>query len=123
MPSTAASAPAAATPEPTPEPTPAPATAPVAAPTAAAHGGSADAERLPVDPSTGVAEIPSKTTPVQSLLEDAPDVLKQAQVVLDGIGRFTTRDNAENVAQMLANLNASSGQLDKVMADLSTALV
>lgn len=85
------------------------------------EGGSADAERLPVDPSTGVAEIPSKTTPVQSLLEDAPDVLKQAQVVLDGIGRFTTRDNAKNVAQMLANLNASSGQLDKVMADLSTA--
>lgn len=83
------------------------------------EGGLPDAARLPIDPEFGVARIPSKTTPVQSLLEDAPDVLKQTQVVLDGIGRFTTQDNADHVTQILANLEDSSERLTRMMADLS----
>lgn len=84
------------------------------------EGGLADAERLVIDPEFGVAEIPSKTSPVQSLLEGAPDVLKQTQVVLDGIGRFTTRENADHVTQILANLDHASDRLTQTMEDLST---
>lgn len=85
------------------------------------EGGGADAKRLPIDPVTEVALIPSKTTPVQSLLEDAPDVMKQAQIVLDGIGRFTTPENAGHVTQILSNLDESSGRFSMVMDDLSKA--
>lgn len=84
------------------------------------EGGLADAERLPIDPESGVAEIPSKTSPVQSLLDGAPDVLKQTQVVLDGIGRFTTPENAAHVTQILANLDLASDRLTRMMEDLST---
>ncbi len=84
------------------------------------EGGLADAERLAIDPEIGVAEIPSKASPVQTLLEGAPDVLKQTQVVLDGIGRFTTAENAAHVTRILANLDASSEKLSVMVDDLST---
>lgn len=84
------------------------------------EGGLADAERLAVDPDTGVAQIPSRSSTVQTLLEGAPDVLKQTQVVLDGIGRFTTAENAEHVTRILANLEASSEKLGAMVDDLTT---
>ena len=85
------------------------------------EGGTTDDPRLPIDPVTEVAEIPSKPTAVQSLIEDAPDLLKQAQTVLDNVGQFTTQKNADHVAQILANLDKSSGQLTSLMDDLSKA--
>jgi phospholipid/cholesterol/gamma-HCH transport system substrate-binding protein len=84
------------------------------------EGGLADAERLPIDPDTGVALIPSRSSTVQTLLEGAPDVLKQTQVVLDGIGRFTTAENAAHVTAILANLDASSEKLSAMVDDLTT---
>ncbi|MBC7740395.1 MAG: MCE family protein, partial [Candidatus Saccharibacteria bacterium] len=85
------------------------------------EGGTTDDPRLPVDPLTGVAQIPSKNTAVQSLIEDAPDLLKQANAVLANIEKFTSDENAAHVAQILANLDTSSGQVSKLMDDLSTA--
>ena len=85
------------------------------------EGGTTDDPRLPVDPVSEVAEIPSKPTAVQSLIEDAPDLLKQAQTVMNNIGQFTTQENADHVTQILANLDKSSGQLSSLMDDLSKA--
>ena len=86
-------------------------------------GGTTDNPRLPIDPLTGVAEIPSKSTAVQSLIADAPDLLKQATSVLENINKFTTPENATHVGEILKNLNDSSGRLTKVMDDMSTASV
>lgn len=85
------------------------------------EGGAADAPRLPLDDITGVAEIPTKTTVVQGLLEDAPDLLAKAISVLDDMGSFTTQENADHLTNILANLDAATGRLDGVMDDLSTA--
>jgi len=85
------------------------------------EGGTTDAPRLPVDPITDVAEIPSKNTAVQSLIEDAPDLLKQAQLVMANIGKFTTPQNADHVGNILANLDKSSGKISTLMDDLSKA--
>ncbi len=86
-------------------------------------GGTEENPRLPIDPLTGVAEIPSKSTTVQGLIADAPDLLKEATTVLENINKFTTTDNAERVGEILANLNESSGRLTKVMDDMSKASV
>jgi phospholipid/cholesterol/gamma-HCH transport system substrate-binding protein len=85
------------------------------------EGGAADAKRLPVDIGTGVAEIPSKTTVVQGLLEDAPDLLAKAISVLNDMGRFSTPENADHVAKIIANLDEASGRLNAVMDDLTKA--
>jgi phospholipid/cholesterol/gamma-HCH transport system substrate-binding protein len=84
-------------------------------------GGDADAKFLPIDPDTEVAEIPSTNTAVQSLLASAPDILDKTTSVLNGIERFATKDNADHVASIIANLDEASGRLKKVMDDLSTA--
>jgi phospholipid/cholesterol/gamma-HCH transport system substrate-binding protein len=84
-------------------------------------GAKADAPHLPLDPISGVAEIPSKTTVVQGLLEDAPDLLAKAISVLNDMGRFTTAENADHITNILANLEDASGRLDKVMDDLTSA--
>lgn len=85
------------------------------------EGGAADAPRLKLDAGTGVAEIPSKTTVVQGLLEDAPDLLAKAISVLDDMGRFTTQENADHVATIITNLDEASGRLNTVMDDLTKA--
>ncbi len=85
------------------------------------EGGTTSDPRLPIDPVTDVAQIPSKNTAVQSLIEDAPDLLKQATAVLANIEKFTSDENAAHVAQILANLDTSSGKVSQLMDDLSTA--
>ena len=85
------------------------------------EGGDAGADRLPLDALTGLAVIPSKTTVVQGLLEDAPDLLKQAIKVLNDAGRFTTQENADHVARILANLDEVSGRMNKIVDDLTKA--
>lgn len=85
------------------------------------EGGTVQDQRLTPDPATGVAEIPSKTTVVQGLLADAPDLLAQAISVLNDMGRFTTSENADHVTQILGNLNDASDRLTGVMDDLTKA--
>ena len=85
------------------------------------EGGAAAAERLPVDIGTGVAIIPTKTTVVQGLLADAPDLLAKAISVLDDMGSFSTPENADHVASIIANLDEASGRLNAVMDDLTKA--
>lgn len=85
------------------------------------EGGDPKGDRLVPDPVTGVAEIPSKTTVVQGLLADAPDLLAQAISVLNDMGRFTTPENADHVTTILANLDTASTRLNGVMDDLTRA--
>lgn len=85
------------------------------------EGGAPNALALTPDPLTGVAEIPSKPTVVQSLLADAPDLLAQAISVLNDMGGFTTPENAKNVMRILENLSNASDKLEAVMADLAKA--
>lgn len=84
-------------------------------------GGDAGADRLPLDALTGVAVIPSKASPVQNLLDTAPDLLKKATSVLNDAGRFTTQANADHVTHLLTNLDEASGRLNQVVDDLSSA--
>ena len=84
-------------------------------------GGAADAHWLKLDPLTGVAEIPTTTTVVQGLLANAPDLLDKATSVLDGIGHFSTQENADHVASIITNLDHASGRLNQVMDDLTKA--
>ena len=83
------------------------------------EGGGADAPRLAVDEVSGVAEIPTKPTVVQGLLETAPDLLDKAISVLNDIGRFTTQENADHVASIVANLDQASGRINKAVDDLT----
>lgn len=85
------------------------------------EGGGVAAPRLEVDPATGVAEIPSKASVVQGLLAGAPDLLDKAISVLDDMGRFSTQENADHIARILANLDQASGRLNAMMDDLSKA--
>ena len=85
------------------------------------NGGDAGADRLPLDAFTGVAVIPSKASPVQNLLETAPDLLNKAVKVLNDAGRFTTQENADHVTQILSNLDDASGRMNQVVDDLSKA--
>lgn len=84
-------------------------------------GGAPDAHWLKLDPETGVAEIPSTPTAVQSLLANAPDLLDKATSVLDGIGHFSTQKNADHIASIITNLDHASGRLNQVMDDLTKA--
>ena len=85
------------------------------------NGGDAGADRLPLDALTGVAVIPSKPSPVQNLLNTAPDLLNKAVSVLNDAGRFTTQENADHVSHFLTNLDDASGRLNQVVDDLSKA--
>ena len=85
------------------------------------EGGAADAPRLTIAPGDEVAEIPSKPTVVQGLLEDAPDLLSKAISVLDDMGRFTTQDNADNISSIIANLDDATLRVNKVLDDLTRA--
>lgn len=81
-------------------------------------GGDAGAANLSLNPLTGVAEIPFKPTVVQGLLADAPDLLHQATAVLNNFDRFTTQENADHIAKILANLDDVSGRLNTIVDDL-----
>ncbi|MDT8855435.1 MlaD family protein [Paracoccaceae bacterium Fryx2] len=84
------------------------------------EGGAADAPRYDIDPETGVALIPSKTTVVQGLIEDAPDLLREAISLLRDLGQFTGPENREKVANILTNVEVATGRLDEALTDLAT---
>jgi len=83
------------------------------------EGGDPGAKRLPVDSGTDVAQIPSKSTVVQGLLADAPDMLASAIAALEDVRKFSTPENAAHVAGILANLDAASGRLNAVIDDMT----
>lgn len=82
------------------------------------EGGVPDAPALDRDPLTGVPVIPSETSVVQGLIEDAPDLLEEAISLLKDLGKFTSEENRKAVADILKNVDAATERLDVALANV-----
>ncbi len=56
---------------------------------------------------------------IDSLIEGAPQLLKEATDLLRGLSTFVTPENRQRVTQILDNVETASGGLEKAMADFS----
>lgn len=82
-------------------------------------GNEADAPPLEPDPKTGVPIIPSRPSTLNTLLETAPELLREARDLLKGLSAFTGEENQQRVTTILDNLATASGGLEKAIADIS----
>ncbi|MEX0277542.1 MAG: MlaD family protein [Ruegeria sp.] len=78
-------------------------------------GGSVNADRLPQN-----SVIPSKRSPIQSLLEGAPQVLDKALTLLEDLNKVVDDENRKAVSDILNNLADASGKLDKTLSDFES---
>lgn len=83
------------------------------------EGGAFDADRLPRDPDTGVPEIPSEASVVQGLIEDAPDLLREATGLLKDLSAFADEANRKSVANILSNVDVATARLDDALTDFA----
>jgi phospholipid/cholesterol/gamma-HCH transport system substrate-binding protein len=67
----------------------------------------------------GLLIIPSRRSAVQTLVEDAPDLLLEATRLLQQFQELTGPENQAHVTNILRNLDTSSGQLDQALTDFS----
>lgn len=88
----------------------------------ALEGGSVGADRLTIIPPATVAEIPAEPSVVQGLIDDVPDLLAEAQILIEGLSRFTTPENQEQVAAILVNVNAATARFDVLAARAEAVL-
>lgn len=63
--------------------------------------------------------IPSRRSTVQTLVQDAPDLLIEATKLLEQFQALTGPENQAYVTNILRNLDASSGRLDQALNDFS----
>jgi len=83
------------------------------------EGGRADAELLPRDPFTGVPLIPSESSVVQGLIEDAPDLLEEAISLLKNLRSFASDENQQSVTSILKNVDVTTARLDAALTDFA----
>ena len=67
-----------------------------------------------------VPDIPSGRSVLQSLSEDAPAILNEILTVSKSVSELLGPVNQDRVTQILANLEASSGDLQQALADFSS---
>ena len=67
----------------------------------------------------GVPIIPSRRSTLQSLVQDAPDLLLEATKLLEQFQALTGPDNQAHVTNILRNLGSTSGLLDEALTDFS----
>ncbi|KIN74563.1 MCE family protein [Sulfitobacter guttiformis] len=67
----------------------------------------------------GLLTIPSRRSTVQTLVEDAPDLLIEATKLLQQFQALTGPENQAHVANILRNIDTSSGKLDQALGDFS----
>jgi phospholipid/cholesterol/gamma-HCH transport system substrate-binding protein len=67
-----------------------------------------------------IPDISSGRSVLQSLSEDAPAILEQILTVSQSVSELLGPVNQERVSQILANLEASSGDLQQALADFSS---
>jgi phospholipid/cholesterol/gamma-HCH transport system substrate-binding protein len=67
----------------------------------------------------GVPIIPSRRSTVQTLVEDAPDLLAEATKLLSQFQSIVGPENQAYVTNILRNLDDSSGRLDQALDDFS----
>ncbi|PJN93887.1 hypothetical protein CNY89_17805 [Amaricoccus sp. HAR-UPW-R2A-40] len=82
-------------------------------------GNEADAPPLEPDPKTGVPIIPSRPSTLDSLLQTAPELLREARDLLKGLSAFTGEENQQRVSTILDNLATASAGLETAIADIS----
>jgi phospholipid/cholesterol/gamma-HCH transport system substrate-binding protein len=63
--------------------------------------------------------IPSRRSTVQTLVDEAPDLLIEATKLLEQFRMLTGPDNQAYVTNILRNLDSSSGRLDQAINDFS----
>jgi len=63
--------------------------------------------------------IPSRRSTVQTLVEDAPDLLAEATRLLQQFQALTGPENQGYVTNILRNLDTTSGKLDQALTDFS----
>lgn len=71
-------------------------------------------------PDTGLPMIASKRSTVQALVQDAPDLLAQANELLKQFQSLTSPENQAYVTRILRNLDTSSARLDQALTDFSS---
>ncbi|KIN62695.1 Mce related protein [Sulfitobacter noctilucicola] len=81
-------------------------------------GGTPEAPPLVAD-AEGWRIIPSRRSTIQTLVQDAPDLLAEATVLLEQFQALTGPENQAHVTRILSNLDASSGNLDQALNDFS----
>jgi phospholipid/cholesterol/gamma-HCH transport system substrate-binding protein len=72
-----------------------------------------------VENSEGWQIIPSRRSSLQSIVQDAPDLLEEATRLLEQFQILTGPENQTYVTNILRNLDASSGRLDQALNDFS----
>lgn len=78
-------------------------------------GGSASGERLPQN-----SVIQSRRSAIQSLFEGAPKVLDEAVTLLENLNAVVDEENRQRVNNILDNLGAASGRLDRTLSDFES---
>ena len=63
--------------------------------------------------------IPSRRSTMQTLVQDAPDLLVEATKLLEQFQTLTSPENQAYVTNILRNLDASSARLDEALSDFS----
>lgn len=72
-----------------------------------------------VEDAQGRLMIPSRRSTVQALVEDAPDLLEEAQKLLAQFKTLTGEENQTYISNILRNLDSSSSRLDQALTDFS----
>lgn len=82
--------------------------------------GAADAPPLEIDAATGTRVIKSEPSVLDSLIEGAPQLLKEATDLLRELSAMAGPENRDRVSQILANVETASGGLEKALSDFSS---
>jgi phospholipid/cholesterol/gamma-HCH transport system substrate-binding protein len=67
-----------------------------------------------------IPDIPSGRSVLQTISEDAPQILNEILIVSQSVAELLGPVNQDRVSQILANLEASSGDLQQALADFSS---
>ena len=66
-----------------------------------------------------IPEIPAGRSVLQSITEDAPEIVAEALAVMQKIGEILNEENQQKVQDILDNLAQSSGELSQALADFA----
>ncbi len=83
-------------------------------------GDKPDAPPLQPDPSTGMRVIPSTPSVIETLVEGAPELLREASDLLHELNNLVGQENRDRVSQILANVEGASAGLQTALADFSS---
>ncbi len=86
-------------------------------------GGSPDAPPLTPPPGRRLAEIPAGASSFEQVLEDAPEVLENVNILLIRAQNLLNERNLKNVEQLVANLTAVTGAIAETRDNIDKLIV